>query len=389
MTLASAPVPDAPIAAHGGEEVTQAGERRLARVESVRALAALGVLVGHLWVTAHPPNLLGPIYGNAWRKLVFGGTMGVWVFFPLTGYLLFWPFVRRHFAGGGRIDLRTYARNRALRILPLYWFAVALLLLIDVPHPTWTLWWRHLLVVQGFWRDSLGAVDGPLWSVSVELQFYALLPLLAWVLLRVAGRSRVRAAALLAGIAVVSGLLRQLTALSVADSATTILRFQLHTTLCFFAGGMALALLRSAWEERPPGLLAGPLGHPALWLAASVPLWVGAAERFDLELLCVPAGFLTVGAVVLPLRPWRGLAVLDTRPLALAGVVSYSLYVWHWPLALHFDGGRGLMPGGFKAVLAVFVPLCLAVAGASYLLVERPALRLRRRWAPTSPAQRG
>ena len=283
--------------------------------------------------------------------------------------------------------MRHYLWKRALRILPLYWFAVTLLLLINVPHPTWTLWWRHLLVIQGFWRDSLGAVDGPLWSVSVELQFYALLPVLAWGLLRAAGRSRVRAAALLGGIAVASAVLRQLTALSVADSATTILRFQLHTTLCFFAGGMALALLRSAWEERPPRLASGALGHPALWLAASVPFWVAAAERFDLELLCVPAGFLTVGAVVLPLRPWRGLAVLDTRALALAGVVSYSLYVWHWPLALHFDGGRGLMPGGFKAVLAVFVPLCLAVAAASYLLVERPALRLRRRWAPTSPAR--
>jgi peptidoglycan/LPS O-acetylase OafA/YrhL len=93
--------------------------------------------------------------------------------------------------------------------------------------------------------------------------------------------------------------------------------------------------------------------------------------------------------VVLPLRSWRPLAILDTRALALAGVVSYSLYVWHWPLALHFQGGRTLMPAGFKAVLAVFVPLCLAVAAASYLLVERPALRLRRRWAPTSPAPVG
>jgi peptidoglycan/LPS O-acetylase OafA/YrhL len=374
-----------PTEARGGERVIQAGERRLARVESMRALAALSVVVGHLWATAHGFNA-GLIYGNLWRKLLFGGTLGVWVFFTLTGYLLFWPFVRRDYGGGGRIDLRAYARNRALRILPLYWFAVVFLLLVAVPHPTWTLWWRHLLLVQDFWRDSLGAVDAPLWSIGVELEFYALLPLLAWGVARLAGRSRLRAAAIVLALGAVSAVARQLVALSVPDAATTILRFQLHTTFCFFAAGMTVALLRGTWEQRRPRLLDGPLGSPALWLAAAVPFWVLAAWRFDLELLCVPAGFLTVGAIALPLRPWRGLAVLDWRPLALVGVASYSLYVWHWSLITHLDGGRTLMPHGFKLVLAAFVPPCLVVAGASYLLIERPALRLRRRWAPSSPA---
>jgi peptidoglycan/LPS O-acetylase OafA/YrhL len=369
----------------GDERVAQAGERRLARVESVRALAALAVLVGHLWVTAHPLEASW-IYGNFWRRMVYGGTLGVWVFFALTGYLLFWPFVRRDFGAGGRIDLRAYARNRALRILPLYWFAIVLLLLIAVPHPTWTLWWRHLLLVQDFWRNSLAKVDGPLWSISVELQFYALLPLLAWLLARLARRSRIRAAALLLVLAAAAGVARQLLALDVGDANQTVQRFQIYTTFCFFAAGMLVALLRSAWEERPPRFLRGPLGTPAAWLAAALPLWILAAWRFKLELLCVPAGFLTVGAVVLPLRPWRPLALLDARPIALLGVVSYSLYVWHWPIITHLNGGKDLMPSGFKAVLAALVPLCVAVAAISYLLIERPALRLRRRWAPSSPA---
>ena len=373
------------MAAAAGERVTQAGERRLARVESLRALAALAVVVGHLWVTAHPLEASW-IYGNFWRRMVYGGTLGVWVFFALTGYLLFWPFVRRDFGAGGRIDLRAYARNRALRILPLYWFAVVLLLLIAVPHPTWTLWWRHLLLVQDFWRNSLAKVDGPLWSISVEVQFYALLPLLAWLLARLAQRSRVRAAAVVLVLAAGAGVARQLLALDVGNANQTVQRFQLYTTFCFFAAGMLVALLRSAWEERPPRLLRGPLGTPAAWLAAALPLWILAAWQFKLELLCAPAGFLTVGAVVLPLRPWRPLALLDARPVALLGVVSYSLYVWHWPIVTHLNGGKDLMPNGFKVVLAALVPLCVAVAAISYLAIERPALRLRRRWAPSSPA---
>lgn len=365
--------------------VAQAGERRLARVESVRALAALGVVVGHLWATSQGFDA-ETVIGTLPRRLVFGLTFGVWVFFGLSGYLLFWPFVKRQFGGGGPIDLRRYARNRALRILPLYYAAVVLLLLVQVPDPSAELWWRHLLLVQNFWRESIGAVDAPLWSVVVEVQFYVLLPLLAIALGRVAGGSRTRAAAVLLALAAASVVARQFLALERPDAATTVWRYQLPTTFCFFAAGMSLALLRSAWEERRPDWLSGPWGHPALWLAAAVPFWVATCWRFNLESLSVIAVFLTIGALVLPLRPWRPLELLDWRPLALLGVASYSLYVWHAPTVLELDGGRGIIASGFLAVLGVFLPLLIAVAAASYLLIERPGLRLRRRWASTSPA---
>jgi peptidoglycan/LPS O-acetylase OafA/YrhL len=365
--------------------VAQAGERRLARVESVRALAALGVVAGHLWATSQGFDYEAVI-GTLPRRLVFGLTFGVWVFFGLSGYLLFWPFVRRQFGDAGPIDLRRYARNRALRILPLYYAAVVLLLLVHVPDPTTQLWWRHLLLVQNFWRDSIGAVDAPLWSVVIEVQFYALLPFLAMGLWRIAGASRGRAALVLLGLAAASIVARQVLALDRPDAATTVWRYQLPTTFCFFAAGMALALLRSAWEDHRPAWLAGPLGHPALWLAAAVPLWVATCWRFNLESLSVGAVFLTIGALVLPLRAWRPLALLDWRPLALLGVASYSLYVWHAPVVLELDGGRGIIASGFLPVLGVFLPLLIAIAAASYLLIERPALRLRRRWADSSPA---
>jgi peptidoglycan/LPS O-acetylase OafA/YrhL len=375
----------AEVSAQGGERVSQAGELRLARVESLRALAALGVVIGHLWATAHGFENPDFILGTLPRRLVFGLTYGVWVFFGLTGYLLFWPFVRRQFGEGGTIDLRRYAANRALRILPLYYIAVILLLLVQVPDPTRQVWWRHLLLVQNFWRESIGRVDAPIWSVVVEVQFYALLPLLALGLFRLAGRSRARAAAVLGLLAAASMVARQLLALEDADSLS-LWRYQLPTTFGFFAAGMAVALLRSAWEERRPAVLDRALGAPWLWLAAAVPLYVVMCWRLDYENLAVPAVFLVVGALVLPLRPSGGLRALDWRPLALLGVISYSLYVWHAPLLLELEGGRTLMAHGFPVVLAALLPLLIAVAAISYLLIERPALRQRRRWAPSSPA---
>ena len=105
-------------------------------------------------------------------------------FFALSGYLLFWPFVRRDYGSGGAIDLRRYALDRALRILPLYYFAVALLLVVNEGGGNLTQWWRFATGTPSFFKDTVGTVDGPMWSLMVELQFYALLPLLAWAIFK-------------------------------------------------------------------------------------------------------------------------------------------------------------------------------------------------------------
>src|SRR2546423_3037352 len=105
--------------------IDQAGEERLARFESLRALAALGVVVGHAW-GIHQAFGAGA-YRTFPERIVTGGGYGVFVFFALSGYLLFRPLARAAFGGGERVDLAGYARNRALRILPLYYAVVAIL----------------------------------------------------------------------------------------------------------------------------------------------------------------------------------------------------------------------------------------------------------------------
>src|SRR5919198_1129428 len=128
--------------------VDQAGEQRVARVESLRALAAATF-------------------------------------------------------GGGRVDLRRYAINRLLRTLPLYYAVVVVLLVVQEGGGTLGQWWRFATLTENLFRSTALTVDGPIWSLIVELHFYALLPFVAVVLARVARGSRRSAALLLlaAGLA--------------------------------------------------------------------------------------------------------------------------------------------------------------------------------------------
>ena len=260
-----------------GASVNQAGEQRSARIESLRAVAALGVLVGHVYGASHA--FAPSVYDGYARRVVLGGGFGVFLFFALTGYLLFWPFLKESFRGGG-VDLRSYARNRALRILPLYYAVVVILLLVREHGGSFGQWWRFLTFSENFSHATIRTVDGVVWSLVIELQFYVLLPVLAWVLLRLARGSLARVAGLLLFIGGASLALRLafVTFKSVPDP---LVQFSLPTTFFFFIAGMLVAVARLVAEGRP---LAHRGGHAAAVLPARLgggvlPLFMGAAVR--------------------------------------------------------------------------------------------------------------
>jgi peptidoglycan/LPS O-acetylase OafA/YrhL len=120
-------------------------------------------------------------------------------------------------------------------------------------------------------------------------------------------------------------------------------------------------------------------------LAAAVLLWsLFVWKELDsgaIGLLAI-AAFLAVGSCVLPLSRDRVMAVLEWRPLAVLGIASYSLYVLHVPIVNWLSKKSIAGTGGLHLVRfgAVAVPLCCAVALLSYAVIERPFLRLRRRW---------
>ena len=362
----------------GDTQIVQAGSRRSARVESLRAVAALAVVFSHVWLYAHA---FGPsAYAPFQHRVIAAGGFGVQLFFALSGYLIFRPFARRDYFGGEHIDTWSYARNRAVRILPLYWCVVVLLLILTQHGGSLSQWWRFGLFAESFSTSTAQTVDGPMWSLVVELHFYILLPLLAWALARFSRRNHRAAVAMLLAVALPSIVLWH------ANPAPNVIwRYSLLATFHGFVPGMVLALLQPHWEQRRPVWLRGLVSSPDTWLVASAATWLLAAwlDSWAAPLTAI-AAFLTLGAVVLPLRAGRIVRALDLRLLALIGIASYSLYLWHVPIidrllhyvpAIHHSSVR---------LLALALPLALVAAFASYVLVERQALRLRRPWARTS-----
>ena len=270
--------------------------------------------------------------------------------------------------------------NRVLRILPLYYVVVATLLLLREHGGTFGQWWRFATLSESYFRSTVGTLDTPMWSLVVELQFYALLPLLAWALLRL-GRGSLRAAALLLGTVAGASLAVWFVKVHAPSAPDLRWRYSLPATFFNFTAGMFLALGRAELERRPRRLP----GSAALILAA-VGLWLVAAQAIRwAEPLCAVAALLVVAAVVLPVRESGLVRTLGARPLAAIGVASYSLYLWHVPVIRELNNHARL---GALGLLAAGAALALAVAAASYLAVERPFLRLRRRWgpAPAAPA---
>ena len=350
------------------------------------------MIAAHVWGTSHLWDFEAT-YGEFWRRGMMGvGQAGVPIFFAASGYLLYLPFAKRDFGGGGRVDVRQYALNRTRRIFPLYYVSIVIVLLFSAGGGTFEQWWRFLLFAENFSVATEGTVNGPLWTLVVDLHFYVLLPLIALGIAWVARGRLAMAVGLLVASVLLSWGAWEINPL--ADNAERLWQHNLVTSFCFIATGMLLALFRVHMQKSPRDWTRGAVGNPDVWLLAALPVIVFCVYRLDLHYLNAIAGFLVLGAAALPLGQGRLVRLLDWRPLAILGVMTFSLYIWHVPLIdLFYED----VPSGFIPLLAVTLPIVIVVGAISYFIIEKPFLSQRRTWSPdtaakspdTAPAQEG
>jgi peptidoglycan/LPS O-acetylase OafA/YrhL len=271
--------------------------------------------------------------------------IGVPIFFVLSGFLLFGPWVKAAASGEEGPSVRRYAWHRVRRIMPAYVVTVLAAYLVyhfrtAGPNPghTWEGLFRNLTLTQIYTDHYLYAFlhQGltQMWSLAVEVAFYVVLPLLAYLLLVVLCRRRWRPRLLLTGL-VGLGAITPLWLILVhtTDFLPDGARLWLPTYLTWFIGGMMLAAL-AAMGVRAYALACIPLAV-ACYLIVATPI-AGEPTTSPAELRegLVKAIFYAVIAtlMVAPLalgnRGWYA-RFLASRPMVFLGEISYEIFLIH------------------------------------------------------------
>jgi peptidoglycan/LPS O-acetylase OafA/YrhL len=372
--------------------------RRLATGDPLRGLAVLAVVALHaatgaVFVTGHLAGAGGTLYPNQ----AFGPVaevvletlpVAVYVFFALSGLLISRPFVEAFIAGRPMPSLGRYVRNRALRLFPAAWVLLAFVLLRHGTRDATTDQVVSMLTLtEAYTSHPLGSLVGQLWSVRVELCFYLAVPVGALALhrpigarLSPAGRRRAVHALVFAcvGVGMVSALRPHLDVGDVHGISYLIPAFMPGVALAAaLAGHEPGGRPRRRWRAGAGGafvaglLLALPAGAPGTFEVWQTSLFATAAAGL---IVAAPVVLEATGGVT-----WRW---LDNGVLQWVGVRSYGIYLWHLVLMSELYALVRGMPG-YKDVYVILLPAtvlasCL-VAGASWRLVEQPALRLKRR----------
>jgi peptidoglycan/LPS O-acetylase OafA/YrhL len=389
------------------------GHPRFPRVDALRAIAALCVVVAHTAV-------FGGFAPHAWTTALLSGlTVGVPIFFVISGFLLYRPFLAAQVLAAPSTPVRAYTWRRALRIVPAYWLALTVLGWWAHLHGVFTHdGWRYYLFLQVYSPRTLYGGILPAWTLCVEVAFYALLPIYAATMGRAArGASACRRMhaelAVLAVLAVASVVLRTID----LAGPRTVLDNTLLENFDWFALGMALAVLSVALEDgQALGALGRVIARRAPWCwAAALALYVLLARLFASATvqvhgiffqtawggLAVHIGFgliaaLFVAPAVFVRERSAPARVLAVPALAWLGLVSYGIYLWHDPLLgkLLQHGAYSWWPHHPFVVLTVATVVVAVIAAAvSYFAFERPILAyknltLGRRAGRAAPAPR-
>jgi peptidoglycan/LPS O-acetylase OafA/YrhL len=333
--------------------------RYRADIDGLRAIAVIPVLLYHVGVPGFS-----------------GGFVGVDIFFVISGYLICGMIdadIR-----SGSFSLASFYNRRILRILPalfVMFLATSVLaafycLPVELVDYARSLASAVASISNVYFAQTAGYFDAPAetkpllhtWSLGVEEQFYFAAPLLMLLVYRFLPK---RAGLLFALIAVVS-----------------------------FAGALAMSARNPAFAFYLTPFRAWELALGALLSVGFLPvpendLWRNAGGVAGLLLL---AGVIAFGSASAPLLAMTGLAALGTvlviassertvsaagrllslRPFVFVGLISYSLYLWHWPLTVFQRTDAIFFAASSASAKLILIALSFGIAYLSWRLVETP-----------------
>ncbi|WP_370250274.1 acyltransferase family protein [Nocardioides sp.] len=362
------PRPDASSAASGRRREAPRASSTRGDIQGLRAVAVGLVIANHVF------------------DVPTGGFVGVDIFFVLSGFLITDLLLREHHREG-RISYLDFYRRRVRRIVP-----VATLVLAVTIASTYLLYsgvrgkevatdglWAFGFVANWRFADvgtdyfASGGPVSPLqhyWSLSVEEQFYVVWPTLLVLTLAAAaliGGRRLRTPLVTAVVLIVGGASFVYSLAHTVDSPTVAYFSTLDRAWELLVGAL-IAVTAGAWS-RLPDLLRPVLAYAGLAaIVASVAL-IGEGDPFPAPWAALPV-FGTAAVVAAGVgRESRLLWPLQNRVARYLGDISYSLYLWHFPLVILL---LAYFPDGGLTYQVVALASTLVLSVFSYHMVENP-----------------
>jgi peptidoglycan/LPS O-acetylase OafA/YrhL len=370
---------------------------RFPLLDGMRAVAVLCVVLVHCAVFG------GALSGSLPGRLLSHLNLGVTIFFLISGFLLYRPFIAHRFAGAAAPHIDSYAKRRFLRIYPAYWLVLTVLLVIPgLPNVNVESVWPMYLLLH-----TLPVSSGPrcsqlvttcglaqTWSLVAEVTFYTALPvyvvLTDWLTRGLSRRGWLIAQAVaLTGLSAASIVLQFV----VLAPAPQWVGWSVVGTVFWFALGMGMAIVSASTTGSALGARVASLVSRwalLLWGAAVViyvvlclslpptPFVLASSQQLAIQiafgmialLLLAPAVFAD-GTRRVPQR------IAGAPPVAWLGLVSYGVFLWHYPVVLKLSGGIG--GASFVPLLAGTISISIACAAVSYYALERPVMKLKYR----------
>jgi peptidoglycan/LPS O-acetylase OafA/YrhL len=359
--------------------------QRVAGLDGLRGLAALFVVVNHVFLRAFPGYPVD--HAPVWAGWFIYGRFAVVIFIVLSGFSLALSPARH----GWRLDgIARFAGRRARRILPPYWAALAFSLAVAwlvVPQPGHGVPDAKSVVVNGMLvQNIVGAPspNGAFWSLAVEAQLYVLFPLLLLMVRRWSAITMVATVTLVVAMVGVVGP-------HISHLETFVIKSPPDLAALFAVGILSAGIVCASRARRS-------WPWPWLALAAVAPViatiwWQGSVWTLDhlfwVDLAFGPAIACFLAGLVMG-RPAPLLRLLDARPIRNLGLSSYSLYLTHAPIVvivyeLIVAGRVRQGVPAFIATLALALPLTIMFARGFASAFEMP---FRRQHSPSEAAQR-
>lgn len=341
---------------------TASAAPRLEFIDGLRGFAILMVMCRHFYMHAYERGF------PRWADVMGLGYLGVHLFLLLSGFCIAWAYLGpRH----RPMEIKDFAARRATRILPAYYVALLLAVLISLPMPPSTLLRQivtHATMTHNLFPDTVLALNGPFWSLALECQLYVAFPLLLWSVRR-KGWAVMLGGTLAVQIAFRIWAMRYGTGY---NDMTFVAQWSVLGRLMEFALGMAAASLvargETTWQKRAMGglpvcfllafLAKGKLGvtHPVTDLLWSLGFW------------CL----LLTASHSPALR-----RLLSAKLLAGLGVASYSVYLIHEMIMGYVTQYAFILTGNHLPPLVILpfaVGATILACLPFYFLVEKPSI---------------